>query len=301
MKIQHIAFGLTAATALSTVGLFAQAPSTTFLSDFGSVEFVASAGFVANADTVTGGSKTGDVDISHFRITAIQPYRLSPTITLEGGIHVDYLDINTSSAAVALPDELVQVALVIGATWQINPDWELLANVRPGLYGDGEVSDSDRFNVPFNVMARWTVNPALALVFGVRVNPFADDVVMPVASLRWQIDESWLLTAGVPRTEIAYAVNDRLSVFGGVGVNGGTYATDDPGIQAPAGRNLRDTKVDVSEFNASVGATWKLTPRLSLRVEGGYVFEREFDYYDRNVKVEPDDAAFVSLSLTASF
>jgi hypothetical protein len=76
---------------------------------------------------------------------------------------------------------------------------------------------------------------------------------------------------------------------------------DDPAVIAPEGKNLRDTKLEVREYRALVGARHDFGGGVYLRVEGGYAFGRKFDYYDRDVEVKADSALYGALSLGVSF
>lgn len=263
--------------------------------------FSAGIGFTAAGDTKFGGVKTGDVEATRYRFIGGVDVPVSDAWSMEVGVLFDRLDLDSSSSLIPLSDRLDAIAAVIGVSWKINDAWSAKVDLSPGFYGDAEVDAGDAFTVPAVVAAQWRFRPDLSFTFGVSVQPFADTTVMPLLGVRWAIDERWTLTAGVPRTEITYALNGRTRVFGGISMQGGAYAVDDPSVTAPAGKNLRDTKIEVSEIRGVFGLRRELGRGIVLGLEAGYAFERTFDYYDRGLEVEADGAVFGAISISGAF
>lgn len=256
-----------------------------------------SGGDLERADANTG----GEVETTYFHLNGTYDQPVGEAWSYQIGVDYDYLKLDYDGPASLLPDTLTGVALELGARWRFSDAWVFGARITPGFYGDDEVDSGDAFNVPAMFTATWIQSDRLSATLGLRVNPFSDSEIMPVAQVRWDINPEWTVVVGMPRTEARYRVNERLTVFGGVGVLGGSYAVDDPSIVAPPGKSLRDTKVSVSEFRGLVGIDYEFTPNTKLSLEGGYAFSREIDYHERGVEYEADSAATLGLSLSISY
>jgi long-subunit fatty acid transport protein len=120
--------------------------------------------------------------------------------------------------------------------------------------------------------------------------------VIPMLGFRWTFAPSWELAVGFPRTGVSYTFSDVLSLSAGVSMQGGTYHIS----KAPAA-GLGNTYLDYREFRAGLGAEYRMSKNLSVVVDGGMVLDREFDYYDRNVKLDGKSASYGRFSLKYQF
>lgn len=288
--------------ALLTTGLLQAQSSDSSAERSGTFSTIFEGGYTSGGDLEHRDANTGgEVETTHFRWNGTYEQPVGEAWSFQIGADYDYLKLDYDGPASLLPDSLTGVALELGARWRFSDTWAFGASIAPGLYGDDEVDSSDAFTVPAMFTATWIYSDRLSVTLGLRVNPFSDSEIMPVAQVRWDINPEWTLVLGMPRTEARYRVNKRLTVFGGVGMLGGSYAVDDPSTVAPLGKSLRDTKVSVSEFRGVIGIDYAFTPDTKLSLEGGYAFSREIDYHERGVKYEADAAPTLGLSLNISF
>ncbi len=216
--------------------------------------------------------------------------------SFEAGVNLDWFWFDASGGAL-VPDELRSNALQFVTGYQLDERWSFTVLVAPGTYNDGE-SFSDGFTVPGYFLAKYALTPGVQLSAGLAWVPFADEVAMPIAGLRWQIDEKWILNLGLPRAGVEYAFNRSTSVFAGASISGGAYEVS--GRSLPAA--LRGSKVEYRQIRVGAGAGFALNETWSLDAEFGVVAEQSWDYHKRGLEVESDEAPFYGrLALTAGF
>lgn len=201
-----------------------------------------------------------------------------------------------SSAAALLPDQLREIRAIIGLNYPINAPWSARAFIWPGLYGDFENSSSRDFNIPALLLASRTVSPELTWSFGLRVDAFSDNPVIPIAGVRWTFAPAWTLNVGLPRPGVFFKVNDRLTARLGVSILGGSYHVSE--TVAPG---LHRTPLDYREFRVGLGAAYRLGENLTLDFDVGASVNRRFDYHERGVKLDGDNTGFLSLGLSGKF
>lgn len=267
----------------------------------GSFSTTFSGSFVGAGELELNGVKSGEVKTRSFNWKASYEHPFGEALSFTLGAGYEHFSVDYNRIGSPIPETLTAAFMELGVQWKYGDRWVFSASLEPGLYGDDEVDSSDAFTVPALLLATWIKDKNLMVSFGAKVSPFSDNVVMPVAAIRWAYNDDWTFVFGVPRTEARYRFNERLTFFGGAGFAGGTYAVDDPAVVGPPGRSLRNTKLSISEIRGLVGVDYDFTPRLNLSLEGGYTFIREFDYHERDVEYEADAAASASLSLRFSF
>jgi hypothetical protein len=98
-----------------------------------------------------------------------------------------------------------------------------------------------------------------------------------------------------------YKVREDIEVFGGGSFQGGGFAFDDPQLRSSGTISLRDTYVDYREIRVGGGLRWNLGKAVALELEGGWVVDRRFDYYERSLEVKTDGASFWHLGVTTRF
>lgn len=252
-------------------------------------------------DVESSGTLLGEVETTRYKVEATYSVPSEGNWSFEIGGTYEALETDHSHVDSLLPENLTAVSLNLQAMWRISNRWAFIADVEPGFYGDDEVDFSDAFNAPLTLLGRWQKSDDLSVMFGLRVNAFSDSVVLPVLGVAWEINPEWELVLGVPRTELRYQWSEQLSLYGGVALEGSSYAVDDPSVTAPGGAPLRDTYVSESEIRGLIGMEYRFDSGVKLSVEGGYAFEREFDYHDEDVKLEVDPGAFGAVSVSFSF
>ncbi len=257
--------------------------------------------YTGAGDLELSGDTLGEVETTRFRLEAGYAIPSGPDWMFRIGGEFDLLEIDHSPGGSLLPDRLAAMALNLRAMWRLDDRWALSASLSPGFYGDDEVDFSDALNAPLMLLAHWQRTENVSVSAGLRVDAFSDMPVIPVLGIGWKINPEWELMLGLPRTELRHQRSRQLAVYAGVAMEGGSYAVDDPSLVTPRGKSLRDTYLSVSEFRGLVGLEYKFGSGMKIGVEGGYAFERSFDYHEKNVELEVDPGAFGAVSVSFEF
>lgn len=257
--------------------------------------------YTGAGDLEYAGAAFGEVETTRYRLEASYTIPLNESWMFEVGGEYSYTQMDHSLDAALIPEDLSKIALNLGAVWRFNEKWMFRANLSPGFYGDDNVDFSDAFNAPLMLLGMWQKSESVSISAGLVVDTLSEIPVLPVLGVNWKINPEWELSLGAPRTELRYQHNEHLALFTGLSMQGDTYAVDIPTAVDYLGRPLTDTVVSQNEFRAVLGFDYKFDSGLKLSVEGGYAFQRELDYHERDVKLEADSAPFGGLSVSYSF
>jgi len=258
--------------------------------------------FSARNDLALGTAPGGRVGVDAVRATWSSGLPVGPATRLRYGVDWQRFAFDRSGP-MAVPDHLQELALNLGAVHRVNPRWLLIASVRPGLYGDGEASSGDAFQVPALLLATFRQNPELAWSFGLRVDGFADNPVIPFVGVTWKFAPAWEFVLGAPRAGVTYAFSPALKFGFGATVQGGNFRVgrDPRPVSIAVGPRLDDTYLDYHEIRIGLAADYALNPSFTLKAEVGLITDQKFDYYDRNFTLNGDSAAFFSVGLVGRF
>lgn len=201
---------------------------------------------------------------------------------------------------VPAPERLAELSLNLGLTHAFSPKWRASLAVRPGYYGDMESYTFRTLNVPAMAALAYTPNKSLMWMFGVSVNAFSEYPVMPLASVRWQIDEAWALNLGFPRFGVTWQPLKPLEFGVHLTAQGGGFRV----TKSPNGTlrsDLGNTYVNYREIRLGARVAYKFTDKASVSIEGGWMADRRFDYHDRDYELKGKDAAYVKIGLDIKF
>jgi hypothetical protein len=245
------------------------------------------------------GSKVGTVKVSHYDLG--DRFEFPVTGDLKLGAGVFWTDNQLSlTGAVPLPTRLATVGLQLGATEDlaapIGPGWTASVFVRPGFFQGGSGFSSRSFDVPGALLAGYQARPTLSVNFGLAVDVRSQYEVLPAAGVRWKFAPDWTVSVGFPETGIAYRVSSALSLNAGARFQGGSYYV--PTALAPG---LGNTRLEYHEVRVGGGAEARLPGNFRVRLDGGAVVNRRFNYYDRNYSLDGKQAFYLSLGLAARF
>lgn len=200
-----------------------------------------------------------------------------------------------------LPDQVAELTLNLGLQRRFSAQWSAAIFARPGLYGDFEDLGSS-FNLPVLAMMNYTRSPDLVWNFGLNLNAFSDNPVLPIAGLRWRFAPGWTFTVGFPQSGFSWRHGDTLTLRAGVGFNGGSFRVSESlGVPGPGRARLANTYLDFREVRVGLGADVSLSQGFKLVAELGAVTDRKFDYFDRDYRIDGDAGLYGTLGLRASF
>lgn len=257
--------------------------------------------FSAKSDAEFHGATQGELETSTFSLGFDHARPVSEKLRVELGFRYEETLID-STGPLPLPDSLRATEIELGATWSFTPAWSLTALVRPGFHSDDGSFNSDAFNVPAMLLARWQYSRSLTFFGGALYDSFSEDTFTPFFGLRWQASPRVAVTLGAPRTEISYDVREGHKIFAALSLHGGSYHLENSAASTlPAYSHLRDSEVSYREIHLGAGYAWSLTKNLTVEIEAGWLLDRRFDFYDRGLVVKTDGAPTARFSLNSRF
>ena len=261
--------------------------------------FSAEAAFSSSEDVSRGTQRLGDVSVQHQSFSFSQRIPLNREETLIAGLSYGNVGLDASTG-LALPDRLQELSLRLSWERALAPGWLLAASARPGFSGDRLGGDS--FNVPVMLLGVLAQSRELVWTFGVNANALSRRPVMPVAGVRWEFTPGWTFAVMYPRAGFSWRMTPGLTWQAGLHIDGGGYRiTRNLGVPAAGIARLANTRLDVRELRAGLGADWDLGGGFSLGLEAGVVTDRKFDYHDRNYRLDTNGGPFAALSFKGSF
>lgn len=248
-----------------------------------------------------GATDLGELSITHFGVSFSRRHVLSESGSLTYGLAYTAHELD-ATGPLPLPGTLAELSLNLGWQHRLSPQWSVAVFAHPGFYGDFEELDADSLNVPLLALANYAVSPDLVWSFGLNVNAFSDNPVLPVVGVRWQFAPGWTFNVGFPRSGFTWQVTEQLALRAGVGFQGGSFRiTENLGVPAPGIARLANTYVDYREVRAGLGLDYALGDRFSLALDAGAVTDRKFDYFDRGYRLDSDTGFYGALALKTSF
>jgi len=201
-----------------------------------------------------------------------------------------------------LPDQLAELSLNLGLQRRFSTTWSGAVFARPGFYSDFKALSSRSLNLPVLAMLNCTRSPTLTWNFGLNLNAFSDNPILPIAGVRWQFAPDWTFNVGFPQSGFSWRTSAFLTLRAGVGFNGGSFRiTENRGVPAPGINRLANTYLDFREIRAGLGADVSLAAGFTLIVDVGAVTDRRFDYFDRDFRLDGGTGLYGALALRASF
>ncbi|HPA16506.1 MAG TPA: DUF6268 family outer membrane beta-barrel protein [Verrucomicrobiae bacterium] len=204
-----------------------------------------------------------------------------------------------------VPASLQELNLVVGADVSLSDHWLMRVEAMPGIYSDFADIGWEDFNVPFNIGFTYLVNDRLQWAFGFQVNFMSDWPVVGGAGMRWQVSDYWTLNLMVPRPRIEYKASENLTLFTGCEFRGGSFRVAEDFGEGLDREELNGALVDYREYRAGAGLSWLAHQggglELSVEIQGGVAFDREFDFHRTSTDLDSDPAPYASLGAKAKF
>jgi hypothetical protein len=247
------------------------------------------------------GQGLGRLAVHQYGVSVSGRRGLNDTTTLVYGLAFSSHELD-AAGALPLPDRLAELTVNLGLQRRLSPQWSAAVYARPGFFGDFEELDGDSFNVPLLALANYTVSRELTWSFGVNINAFSDNPVLPVAGVRWQFAPDWTFSIGYPRAGFTWQSSPALAWRAGVSFQGGSFrVTENLGVPAPGIRRLANTLLDYREVRVGGGFDYTLGPGFTLGVDAGVVTDRKFDYIDRAYRLDGDLGFYGAISVQSRF
>lgn len=294
------------AAAFAAVGLSAQTEQETTTAPYAltfSNEITASAS--GSTDMKGAGEALGGVSATEFRDSFACTLTASPTVELSFGssYYGCFFDADHENAAVMI-DRLQSLENQVSVQWSLSEKWTALGGVGQGWYNSGKGFNSDGLGFNAFVGAIRTFSPRLSIMAGVGYDSLAKDnhKVLPGFGIRYVYSPDWTFSLGFPETSITWTGCDyfTLSLVGEGSLN--TYYVRAKDVSGNAGGKIRDGKMEYEDLRLGLRLQHEFSENFSLSATVGYLFNREFDFYESKYKLDSKDGApYATLGVSAKF
>jgi hypothetical protein len=252
----------------------------------------------------------GEIGMDAVRAEALLPIGLSDSAFLltglvYNGLYLNYRGLDFSEPTPDgdftekdLPKNLHVVDVVLGGGVSWDERWGTVLVLYPGLHSDfDDVSGKDIY-FSGAVLATYQVSEDLTLSAGAYYDDsFGYPQLLPMLGAQWRIGETLTLEALLPQFLIlAWQFDPAISAGLKCSVEGSQYRLRE-------GHPWKNTVVEYSQILAGPFVDVNLAGDLFLRLEGGFVFSREFEFRDddsndRLFDGDIEDTGYAGLSLS---
>jgi hypothetical protein len=253
-----------------------------------------------SAGIAEGTRALGRISGSEARVAAVRTHTLDTQSAWLLGASWQRLDFCPPAGA-PIPSELTVLALKLGYSRQLDPAWALRLDIDPGLYSDLHDLGGGDFNAPFGLRLVRTVNRELQWLIALDVDLRSGTPVLGGAGARWQVTPDCTLLLMVPSPRVEWTVSPLLTLFVGADLRSGAFRVADDFGRLHARPLLDGQIVDYREISASAGLRWQLTPAVAVHAAAGWMFDRRFNYAERNLLLNGAGAATAQLTVTGTF
>jgi hypothetical protein len=214
------------------------------------------------------------------------------------GMAFDRFDFRNTSAPV--PVHLQSGAAVIGFDYMKGSDVGAFLELRPGFYTEEHIGLAS-FDCPITLARFFILRPdKLYLLIGVNAAFLRGGYpVIPLGGLVWIASDRVRVLAVPPEPRVIYSLNNKLDLWAGGEIVGGSFRTDrDNGI-VPA--QLSGAAVNYIDYRAGAGLNYSLNEQISFNVGAGYSIERSFNFVRADLHYRTDPAPYLRLQFKAKF
>lgn len=256
--------------------------------------------YVANSDIKLGSVNLGEIDTTHSRLRYGASFQTSDSYSWRIGMEWERHSFGLPNGSM-LPNTLNSIALNLGDSWKVNDKWMLQFEADPGIYSDLEDVGIEDFNAPLSFRALYFHRPNLIWTLAVIGNIKSEFPIVGGVGVRWLPTDRVTVDILLPRPQISYKLNDKSRIFAGGEFKGGGYRVAE-NFGTRVGRpDLNDQDLTYREVRVGAGIDWKITPKISAIVEGGWVIDRRFAFQDRDLQFNGDGAGFFQIAIKGSY
>jgi hypothetical protein len=209
---------------------------------------------------------------------------------------------------IPLRSQLEEMELEVGLRYRYSDKLTLFAAVSGRLASDFVDVTSNALGIGGKFGLRYAPHgdDSLYFILGVGAETNSLNMVTPVVGLHWEPNERWTFNLIIPKPEIDFHLNPRVTLFVNGEDVGGTFRVGRQVGTNSLGPNVGSKKfnnalLDYSEYRAGAGVRLKLFKNVILETEAGTTLSRTFDYVRFGQQTTLKNAPFVETSVKVSF
>ncbi len=290
MRLFSLAIVFLFASCVGAVEMFAEDINTTSGQVKISYETDFEASYAGDARTKLGGNRTGNVSAQYdlARIVASPQWNEGPLYRF--GLEYQRASFGLPKAA-PLPNTLQGISAIAGVDFQLFESWLVRMEAQPGFYSASTDIRGKDFNVPFIIGGSYIAGADLQWILGVSVDFNRRYPVIPAIGVRWKFADKWVLNAVLPSPRLEFLWNKGVTLYAGADIKDGTYRASRTFGDAHGKRGLNDAIVEYEEIRVGLGGSWKITPGVTLEIEGGYLPYRDLNFHRSNSSFRTESGA----------
>lgn len=198
--------------------------------------------------------------------------------------HIDY---GISPFLDADIKEFHSIAYTFGFSKPLKKGWFFTAFVKPNVSSNFESSISwDELNLFGMALFTKAINKQRNLMLSIGAiysNTLGFPAPIPIASLMWKPDEKWTINFGFPRLDINYQFNPKTLMGVNLMVAGDNFTLSKK-IKSEE-TNAAIDNIGIMNLGAGLYLNQKIAKKVSLKLNSGYTFYRNFEFNDGTDKV----------------
>lgn len=205
-----------------------------------------------------------------------------------------------SVEGVPIPNNINTLSFGTGVGVRLSDQWTAAIIANALLYNLEDVGSN---SLGFSAMLRaeYAISTDFVWLFGVAFQSDSDLPVLPVAGLRWNLQEDLTLSLVFPKPELLYRVTPEINVFLTGSFETITFRADDSLSEDAGVAGFDNALGNYREISAGIGAEYLVSRSFTIRLEGGYVIDRNLDYDRVGKDIEFDSAPYARLALKFGF
>jgi len=229
----------------------------------------------------------GEIEMNAVKGVAMIPVPLSESFVLLPGLaysvlSLDYKDLTFTDPTPAgtftekdLPHNLHVIDLVLGGAVEWDEEWGTFIVFYPGVHSDMDDISGDDIYFSGAALMSYTFSDSFFLSAGLYYDDsFGIPQLLPMLSTQWRICHGLTLDAALPQYLVfAYRVIPEMAIGLKFNVEGNQYRLSE-------GKPWKNTLVKYTQILTGPFVDLYLSDHLVLRIDGGLVTGREFEFRD---------------------
>ncbi len=256
--------------------------------------------YVGGARTRGAGLNVGQVDENSADVRYVVSPQLTKDVLLRVGLEWQRFSFGVPGNQ-PVPTVLQQVSAVLGFDYAFADQWLMRVEVQPGVYGDFHSVRWDDVDAPLILGAVYLKDADLQWFFGLRLDARSQYPVLPAAGVRWKFSDQWTLDFMLPNPRLEFDFNGGLQFYAGAGIDSGTFRVNSNFGTSHGLPALDNEVLDYLEIRLGAGATWKITPTITLDIGTGWMPYRSWNFHNADIVFRSHNAPYGQISCRARF